>query len=179
MIAITKHADKRIKERVPRMKSAEKRMAFAECAWRLGVHRGEAGAAADAYLGRREEAAEAFADEYAGRDVVLYRDFLFVFEEALGARARKTAPRREQARRGSEKRACNQPRVTRKSVPQKGRFLQSAGSVAVEEADGVDLVALVHVPVGVGDLLEGVADEGDDDGKARALVDEQGDVGVA
>ena len=83
MIAITKHADKRIKERVPGMKSAEKRMAFAECAWRLGVHRGEAGAAADAYLGRREEAAEAFADEYAGRDVVLYRDFLFVFEEAL------------------------------------------------------------------------------------------------
>lgn len=83
MIAITKHADKRIKERVLGMKSAEKRMAFAECAWRLGVHRGEAGAAADAYLGRREEAAEAFADEYAGRDVVLYRDFLFVFEEAL------------------------------------------------------------------------------------------------
>ena len=63
MIAITKHADKRIKERVPGMKSAEKRMAFAECAWRLGVHRGEAGAAADAYLGRREEEAEAFADE--------------------------------------------------------------------------------------------------------------------
>ena len=38
---------------------------------------------------------------------------------------------------------------------------------------------LVHVPVGVGDLLEGVADEGGDDGKVRALVDEQGDVGVA
>ena len=69
--------------------------------------------------------------------------------------------------------------MTRKSAPQKGRFLQSAGSVAVEEADGVELVALVHVPVGVGDLLEGVADEGGDDGKVRALVNEQGDVGVS
>lgn len=51
-------------------------------------------------------------------------------------------------------------------------------SVAIEEADGVDLVALVHMAVCVGDLLEGVADEGGDDDEVGTLVDEQGDIGV-
>lgn len=64
----------------------------------------------------------------------------------------------------------------RRKVPVAFGFLR--GSVGVEEADGVDLVALVHMSVGVGHLLEGVADEGGDDGEVGALVDEQGDIGV-
>lgn len=60
--------------------------------------------------------------------------------------------------------------------PRRGRSGFRA-SVGVEEADGVDLVALVHMSVGVGHLLEGVADEGGDDGEVGALVDEQGDIG--
>lgn len=53
------------------------------------------------------------------------------------------------------------------------------GSVGVEEAGGVDLVALVHMSVGVGHLLEGVAYEGGYDGEVRAFVYEQGDIGVS
>lgn len=78
-IIITKHAERRIKERVPGMKSESKRAAFVADAMARGVRQAESRGAGAAYLRHRKEIA-AECEEYAGRDMVLYRDYIFVLE---------------------------------------------------------------------------------------------------
>lgn len=78
-IIITKHAERRIKERVPGMKSESKRAAFVENAVVYGIRlEGSSGAGA-AYL-RHKQALSAEYAEYAGRDLLLYREYIFVME---------------------------------------------------------------------------------------------------
>lgn len=78
-IIITKHAERRIKERVPGMKSESKRAAFVADAMARGVRQAESRGAGAAYLRHRKEIA-AECEEYAGRDMVLYREYIFVLE---------------------------------------------------------------------------------------------------
>ena len=67
-IIITKHAERRIKERVPGMKSESKRAAFVADAMAHGVRQAESRGAGAAYLRHRKEIA-AECEEYAGRDI--------------------------------------------------------------------------------------------------------------
>ena len=78
-IVISRHADKRIKERIPGMKSAEKRAELVGKAWTEGIRLGEGNRAEEAYLLDRA-ASELVYREYAGREGVIYRDFMFIFE---------------------------------------------------------------------------------------------------
>ena len=75
-VYVSAHADKRIKERLPKMKSAKRRRTIAEEAYLYAIKLAESKGAERSYILRctKEE------PEYAGRDMVLYADRVFVFE---------------------------------------------------------------------------------------------------
>lgn len=77
-IVVTRHADQRIKERIPGMKSAGRRAALAQAAWDFGVRLGEGNRVQEEYLRERKAKALIY-EEYKGREGVIYRDHMFIF----------------------------------------------------------------------------------------------------
>lgn len=75
-VYVSAHADKRIKERLPGMKSAKRRRTIAEEAYIHGVRIADSKGAEHAYIARCTKDNP----EYAGRDLVLYADRVFVFD---------------------------------------------------------------------------------------------------
>lgn len=75
-LRISYHADERIKERLPGMKSAKRRKEFAEEVIRCGVRLGDSRGVERAYL----LSCKKEAPEFAGRDLILYADRVFVLE---------------------------------------------------------------------------------------------------
>ena len=75
-VYVSAHADKRIKERLPGMKSAKRCRTIAEEAYIYGVRIAASKGAEHAYIARCTKENP----EYAGRDLVLYADRVFVFD---------------------------------------------------------------------------------------------------
>ncbi len=76
-IFITEHAKKRMKERLPGMKSDRRRQRMAQVAYHEGTSLSDADGAAERYLKcyKKEEVA------YADRTLILYADAVFVFDD--------------------------------------------------------------------------------------------------
>lgn len=75
-LRVSYHADERIKERLPGMKSARRRKALAEEVIRCGVRLEDSCGVERAYL----LSCKKEAPEFAGRDLILYADRVFVLE---------------------------------------------------------------------------------------------------
>lgn len=75
LIVVTIHADMRIKQRMPGMKSAKRRAALAEAAYNQGVRLENATKAQCVRILKH------YKEEYPDRDIVLYADRIFIFQD--------------------------------------------------------------------------------------------------
>ena len=100
LIVVTAHADMRIKQRMPGMKSAKRRATLAEAAYNNGVR------LENATKSQSVRILKHFKEEYPGRDVVLYADRIFIFQDVW--LVTMLPNERQQKKRGKYNRAREQ-----------------------------------------------------------------------